>query len=298
MILYYLKLKFIIMKKLSVFFVMVTLFITACLKDIEQVKTQNARYDISNFSKLAESYKSKEFKLKSRLPKKLKILLADLKGAISGAQAGATIGRIFGGDDGAITGAITGAIVGAASASIEAAGMVINPQYNSELSINSLNRFDYIGLNHYLSINSTSLPENMNFTNEEFDFQKSYNALTQYSLDNGLITNEALTYFDAEAFENNVLLVRNSDEGETGLLAYMNNVEGEDYFTVNVKDILSIYFSTILNISSDDYSSIYQFSVDYENLVIGKSDLTESEKFALLSMMSTTRHGINYWGDL
>lgn len=262
-------------------------FFFSCSKDIETTSLTDDKLDntsLVEFKRLADEYKPRvDGGLRAPNEEKVKkIIKADVKGAGIGVAMGAV-----GGPWGVLIGGI---IVGGLNSYAHSGiapdpnggnnGWVDECDYHGALShhTNPKNPLNEIGIHHNdLLVFLADQQVNGTLANPE-NWSELVNASIPYM-------NAA--YPDAAA-----LL------GDPAFIALLNSAEGLEFdqmLSMDGADIYNTYINTIEFIT--DPNDYYQFTMDYENLVMN-SFLMDEEKDALLAALAVSRNSFTFWSNL
>lgn len=200
----------------------------------------------------------------------------------------AAVCRIAGKD---ISGAVTGAGVGA---SLFQLGEEIGGGKGSKQLISySSNPYDCIGDIHadILNIafsNSTVFFENNSLINDSV-FIYSCSMLTK----KGLLS-DSLTYYEINDINNTIDYVENYYDNED-LESILIRLHNDKLISSDILTLLKEYFSVIYIM--DDYSVFYDYSIEFEDIIINASDINDIDKIIILLTASTCRYDIDFWID-
>jgi len=222
----------------------------------------------------------------AKVPKWLKVLGADLKGALAGAATGLGIAVGTGIDPGA--GATGGAFVGGASASIDAeASVIIDNNGLSGVIYNQNNAFEAVGKSHYLLLDEAINGSPNWYSNSVIDYNLFIDRAYEMLKIKNLNCDVSKNCISPSEYKNIVQSVLNDN---SNIKNYANNLN----FSNVVKIILHDYFQVMLWMKN--YNSYYfaNYSILVEDL-ISQSNLQNNDKIVLLIEMSTARVGFQYW---
>jgi hypothetical protein len=239
-----------------------------------------------------------------RIPRWLKIVVADGIGAVSGAQTGAEIGGILG-PEGAVAGAIIGGVISGVQASTEAASRqttttgVLAGSRPSVNPSNARNPFDHIGQHHNAVLDTSvgiigpggCIPNPFPFP---FPRDRTQGPLWDYSLKTLNAPPELMKLPEFEAAWHKsldfVASIENAEEIETAIAGGVKS----GMLTAPVGERLITYFNAVAPLDTD---RMIETTKAFEEKTLGDKGLTEQERQSLLSGFSVARYSAAYWGD-
>ena len=75
----------------------------------------------------------------------------------------------------------------------------------------------------------------------------------------------------------------------------LDTLEAAGYMTTQVHDVLALYFNSVNEgMTLQEHA---QVAIDFETMIINSPNLTEEERAALMSAMSTARHSMALWSN-
>jgi len=276
--------------KFSIITAIIGIALWSCKKD--EINTiQNNTDLLSRIELQTKEFNSSQNLIQAKInwKKVMKVAGSDLLGALAGGVSGATIGTAIPGVGNA-AGATIGMIVGGVGGSLKAAGSISNTGSSSGNVGNSNNEFDYIGEQH---INYLSLYDNNNtyFNNNELNTTTFYNNLTSSAINIGLISDNSTNAYTLEQLNNDLTFLDiNFDENDFSPI--INNLYNQNLLNTQEKDILILYFNSLLNTAN--FTDFVNYSIAIES-DITNSNVSNISKQILLSTMSTTRWDVDYW---
>ncbi len=266
---------------------------TACEKADDPIESQiDSKIEtITKFQEVSNQFVEVELRSLDNFDRKpgwwkklLKVVGADLTGGLGGALIGSAVPGL---------GTGVGAIIGGAGASMTA-GSTLSAPPGGGGGANIDNVYDYVGEEHVnILLNGLTVDYEANFDGTEL---KNANYL-EYAR-NWLVENEVFSMEEVEGYEE-AYLVENLNQalehdGKEMVLVIESFYELE-LLTADEYDILSAYYTAFE--ASTSFDSFKEYSIEAE-AVITDSDFETEQKALFLSMMSTTRHDLNYWKDL
>ena len=276
--------------KFSIITAIIGIALWSCKKD--EINTiQNNTDLLSRIELQTKEFNSSQNLIQAKInwKKVMKVAGSDLLGALAGGVSGATIGTAIPGVGNA-AGATIGMIVGGVGGSLKAAGSISNTGSSSGNVGNSNNEFDYIGEQH---INYLSLYDNNNtyFNNNELNTTTFYNNLTSSAINIGLISDNSTNAYTLEQLNNDLTFLDiNFDENDFSSI--INNLYNQNLLNTQEKDILILYFNSLLNTAN--FTDFVNYSIAIES-DITNSNVSTISKQILLSTMSTIRWDVDYW---
>lgn len=212
----------------------------------------------------------------------IKIVVADLMGAVKGYREGGWVGAVIQGVVSSLTEALT---------NYQTVALPVNFE---SFKLNDQNPYEFMGLAHYQLINSEFTGSRVNFSNFRAGLSIPYKTSTQVFLKKNnhehLPSNEApaaFAVFEAN-YQDNEAFFHASDETKDAFVA--QSISPEAFI------IFKEYKSTFLN--SERVITFVNKSMDIEKMVVANTMLSENDKKILLTAMSTTRIGVQYWGTV
>lgn len=212
------------------------------------------------------------------------VALVDIIGAGTGAAAAANNNSGIGGIIGAGVTIGSAASVGAAVASVD-----INNIGNTGIIYNSNNYYEGVGISHYILVDE-ALNGNSNwFVNNQIDYSlyldRVFEVLKQqnFNCDNF----KTCSYLSPSNVSNLVQQVLSSN---LNLHVFVN----QSGYSNIVKVIFNNYYQVMAWLQNYPSGFFANYSILVEN-IITNSGLNEVDKVILLSNMSTSRIGVQYW---
>lgn len=249
---------------------------TSCQKDILVDETTNSSKDLVFDLQLVTNDYLDSQQLTSnadyKKPKWLQILQADLSGAVAGFLS---------------TGNQNLAIMMGALASIKGAereGLPGNPE-GTDVLLYTDNSYDYVGKQHYQIIAVAASNPDQIFDGSVLNYENYLDFVTENL---GLQMPECNEYREKCSCLYTSGVIDNFVADDFSIISYINEID----ITENEKSILVNYMLALEGTENTD--DFVQYSIDIEEGIIS-SELTDTSKAFLLSIMSTARIGVAYW---
>ena len=279
----------------------ITVFV-GCEKDLLNSNNPNTLQEVQDLTNRYFENNNTKAKPKGKIWAAVcRIAGKDISGAVTGAGVGAAAGAAIGGAaggvgalHGATTGAIVGGVAGGVGASLFQLGEEIGGGKGSKQLISySSNPYDCIGDIHadILNIafsNSTVFFENNSLINDSV-FIYSCSMLTK----KGLLS-DSLTYYEINDINNTIDYVENYYDNED-LESILIRLHNDKLISSDILTLLKEYFSVIYIMG--DYSVFYDYSIEFEDIIINASDINDIDKIIILLTASTCRYDIDFWID-